>query len=1300
MLQQLLNLPDFVSFLQFFMGNVEMVTLLFQNENGALLPSSLASQLCPMWFSILQGRELFQVLPSPLCAHCSTNSHHPFPTNSTRSVPFDCSLVNSNISPSDTSQKIFSNLLSLLFGSTDSTRFHQSTNVCNDTLVTSMKTFQSGHNCLMGYRGMVVSLSFFFFGNHLWHKVIEKYLNTTVSPSLSIQQVKDYMLDTFGLIELMSVLLVEFDILRQKENILVQFTRLYQIARNSPLFLMHLDLIKSSSQGTQTTLTKFIPFKVFLSPTLTLLHLVLSTREDLNGRGRDFLFCPSSTEASLTYVGALLDFVIQQFTGNWHKSESLLKQDRLTFSNTLEDNATQPFLHVEPALAHGSSFCISSLSQEIPNVVNLGSLQQSALESSVLTCGLPNCFQLRLLQNDSNHATIHSLLLEVLLKLCLNCSTTIQLHMSATMTSPSQYGFQNFTDFCRAMSLCHLLLRYWFFYLAHYSVDSLDLDQMITPLVTIFDTHLTDLSTATTTLLKSLVIYKDDLNTLAQLLSYHSHSLCKRQNTFHTFFDTARPAYFLLNVTAPILLLSLCCTILNLIKNFNVLFLKKQTKTKDSQDHHGSLIERFLYTLDEKKCSDMHLTYRLMILLENISKLPGNFSKAIDAAHLQSRQPTGLMDDMMTMNQAYRLIWVPYENYTQRFTIQISLIGLAFLNLVLRCPIKLDPIEMSSIASHLYRLPGIQQFTRRLHKSNSYKSVSNQRYSVHKTLQTDDYWRPVYERFFSDTQKEKDQVFYEPSIKQQDTTQPCRPLRSNAHIMWCRCLSQISLFNGTSIVHCLLQFKERFHFVATTVTQSTQLGVLEEFFLLTKLLAKMPSLEQIEPPTDRESILSLVFITLKAVSQLTQLCLARGQVEMSELFKPFSPREVAAANISDAYLYNMEKMTNETLDYSTAVLSGQPASVPSIYHQRVLVLILKIIQNVLTCLRVLQLETMTHLDFNLSKLHLSNTRNSMGSSAFSLSENCTSVFGDIFETLFHDVLDIGRIILQSLEDLWKTQKCVFNAICTRNNSSVVLPISLDLRCEKSTDHSLLLAWQRHRKTFETPNEPNALKPSMATSYEPLAFPASSSHSRLDIVPKTRDASRTTTHLTGKTDSTRPRISASKMALNPLHPGTTVPHIRQFSNNGARSCCPFNVFQSLLVVDDMTLQADTILTDCLPMCVTFASLENLMETIVALSVFFAFTCFQKLTCLTNTSTSTLQGTTVLCEIASTKRVNPSNNYHSVFEWPSVVRRLTEFFSTLQNTGIERFDSLNNVIKKMMKVISLRLGDDPKTLQKEF
>jgi hypothetical protein len=41
-------------------------------------------------------------------------------------------------------------------------------------------------------------------------------------------------------------------------------------------------------------------------------------------------------------------------------------------------------------------------------------------------------------------------------------------------------------------------------------------------------------------------------------------------------------------------------------------------------------------------------------------------------------------------------------------------------------------------------------------------------------------------------------------------------------------------------------------------------------------------------------------------------------------------------------------MTNETLDYSTPVLTGQPALVPSIYHQRVLVLILKIIQNVLT----------------------------------------------------------------------------------------------------------------------------------------------------------------------------------------------------------------------------------------------------------------------------------------------------------------------------------------------------------------
>jgi hypothetical protein len=331
MLHQLLNLPDFVSFLQFIMGDLEMVTFLFQDENCVLLPSSLASQLCPMWFSMLQARELFDVLPSPLCTHCSTSSHYPFPMNSTRSIPFDCSLVNQNISFPNTSQKIFSNLLTLLFGATDSTLFHESTSVTADKLVSSVSALRTSDNCFMGYRGMVLSLSFFFFGNHLWHKVIEKYLNTNISSSLSVQQVKEYMLDTFGLIELMSVLLVEFDILWQKEKILIQFTRLYQIARDSPMFLMHLDLLKDSNKKTSAILTKFVPFKVFLSPTLSLLHLVLSAREDLNGRGRDFLFCPSSTDASLTYVGALLDFVIQQFTGNWHLSESLLKQDSLTF---------------------------------------------------------------------------------------------------------------------------------------------------------------------------------------------------------------------------------------------------------------------------------------------------------------------------------------------------------------------------------------------------------------------------------------------------------------------------------------------------------------------------------------------------------------------------------------------------------------------------------------------------------------------------------------------------------------------------------------------------------------------------------------------------------------------------------------------------------------------------------------------------------------------------------------------------------------------------------------------------------
>jgi hypothetical protein len=63
----------------------------------------------------------------------------------------------------------------------------------------------------------------------------------------------------------------------------------------------------------------------------------------------------------------------------------------------------------------------------------------------------------------------------------------------------------------------------------------------------------------------------------------------------------------------------------------------------------------------------------------------------------------------------------------------------------------------------------------------------------------------------------------------------------------------------------------------------------------------------------------------------------------------------------------------------------------------------------------------------------------MGSSAFTLLENSTSVFGDIFETLFHDVLDIGRIILQSLEDLPKAHKRVFNGVI--QSSSLFLLLS-------------------------------------------------------------------------------------------------------------------------------------------------------------------------------------------------------------------------------------------------------------------
>jgi hypothetical protein len=137
------------------------------------------------------------------------------------------------------------------------------------------------------------------------------------------------------------------------------------------------------------------------------------------------------------------------------------------------------FLHVEPALPKGSSFCISSLSQEIPDLSKLSLLQDSAIDSLLLTCGLPNIFQLTLLQNDSNQTQIHSLLCKVLQKLCCNCSTTIQLHMSASTRSPCNYGFQNFTDFCRAVSLCHLILRYWFLSVTHHVLDPSELDQMI-----------------------------------------------------------------------------------------------------------------------------------------------------------------------------------------------------------------------------------------------------------------------------------------------------------------------------------------------------------------------------------------------------------------------------------------------------------------------------------------------------------------------------------------------------------------------------------------------------------------------------------------------------------------------------------------------------------------------------------------------------------------------------------------------------------------------------------------------------
>ncbi|KAJ1608267.1 putative membrane associated protein [Cryptosporidium canis] len=190
--------------------------------------------------------------------------------------------------------------------------------------------------------------------------------------------------------------------------------------------------------------------------------------------------------------------------------------------------------------------------------------------------------------------------------------------------------------------------------------------------------------------------------------------------------------------------------------------------------------------------------------------------------------------------------------------------------------------------------------------------------------------------------------------------------------------------------------------------QISQLATLEEFSLGVDLIRATITLNI---PELRNELTEILRKSLRTIRSISVVSLGRGITEAFDLFKPTSriERISAGQSVETLSLYHLDSL---------------PAQVPSIFHQRCCILLLNSVRSI--------------IDTFVSE------------SGFSLElRGCR----ELLMQLFHDTMDLGRPILQLLEDIPNHCYSVFTIVKSKNGE-LFLPLSLNVQALNPTEPAI------------------------------------------------------------------------------------------------------------------------------------------------------------------------------------------------------------------------------------------------------
>ncbi|EEA06201.1 uncharacterized protein CMU_019580 [Cryptosporidium muris RN66] len=192
----------------------------------------------------------------------------------------------------------------------------------------------------------------------------------------------------------------------------------------------------------------------------------------------------------------------------------------------------------------------------------------------------------------------------------------------------------------------------------------------------------------------------------------------------------------------------------------------------------------------------------------------------------------------------------------------------------------------------------------------------------------------------------------------------------------------------------------RIRFVIEGTRVIGQLALLEEFSIILDLL-KIASFQA--SASFMKYISEILQKSLRMIRNISAVSLGKGIAESFDIFKPISTYEKIAAGLAydSLMLYPLDRL---------------PALVPSIYHQRYCMILLTCIMNILDIF-LMDCESVTNI--------LLTSR-------------------EFLAQLFHDTMDLGRPLLQLLEDLPNHSNSVLQIVRPYNGVSL-LPLALNLQ---------------------------------------------------------------------------------------------------------------------------------------------------------------------------------------------------------------------------------------------------------------